>query len=920
MDAGGHPAKSRPDKGKRMDAATEPGQWLRARRRELDLTQAALASLAGCSESSIRKFEAGILRPSRQVAELLADRLGIPEGGREDFVKWVRSGTGSPPPTTIQAQPAPRPQPRRPQAGALPVPPTPIVGRETEAAALREMLCDGTYRLISLTGPPGTGKTRLALHVAGESAGEFRDGVRFVALASITDPDLVPATIGRALGLSEAGGPPIMEQVIQRLSEAEMLLVLDNFEQIVSAGPVVADIMAEVPDCKFIVTSREALHLRGEQIYPVPPLGLPSPPEIQPAALLGAPAVALFVQRAREIDPSFALTEENAADVAAICYRVEGLPLAIELAAARIAVFPPPALLARLDRRLPLLTDGPRDLPHRQRTLRNALGSSYDLLEPPEQHLFRVLSVFHDGCTLQAVEDVCDCTADDPAAEMIERLSSLRAKSLLRLDTRWEEPRFVMLEMIREYAEEKLEESGEQDDVRRRHAHYFLALAEEAEPLIQGGRQNEWLDRLEAEHANIRAALAWAYSAGDEGVEIGARLCLALGKFFQRRGHWTEGRRATDEALERLDNALPAAQGEQARRLRELRARLLHFSGTMANRQGDYDVANERLGASIELWRSLDTQPARLAEVLQEVGTLSVLRDEYDRADRALSEALQIYRDMGNKQGLASVLNLLGFLAMVVGQFDRSEAFLREAAGLFDEMGDQWGTTRTEQMLAVVARNRGDFSTAEELLERVLESSNRLGNKSGTAAALGEMGLVALAQGNLDRAEELTQEVMGIYESLGGVNSWTQGKVVLGLIALYRGRPDEAAASLRGALETFHEEHARYDMGTCLMALAGVAAASGRGRRAARLMGASEAVYRRLGANMDYFGRTIAANLSARLEATLGAEQFAEARSQGRDMDIEQAYEYTMETAAEYETGNGSAASANGGMPALSAP
>lgn len=902
-----------------MDAANELGQWLRARRRELDLTQAALASLAGCSESSIRKFEAGTLRPSRQVAELLAERLEVPEPGREDFVRWARSAPGTPPPPTIQAQPAPRPQPRRPQVGALPVPPTPIVGRDAEAAALREMLSDGTYRLISLTGPPGTGKTRLALHVAEESAGEFRDGVRFVALASITDPDLVPVTIARALDLSEAGGPPIVEQVTRHLSEAEMLLVLDNFEQIVSAGPLVADIMAQVPGCKFIVTSREALHLRGEQIYPVPPLGLPVQPELPPADLLGAPAVALFVQRAREIDPSFALTEENAADVAAICHRVEGLPLAIELAAARIAVFPPPALLARLERRLPLLTDGPRDLPHRQRTLRNAIGSSYDLLDAPEQQLFRVLSVFRDSFTAEAAEAVCDCASEEPGSEMVERIAALRAKSLLRLDTPFEGSRFVMLEMIREYAAERLDESGEVEDTRRRHALYFLTLAEEAEPLIQGGKQNEWLDRLEADHANLRAALAWALAAGDEGVEIAARLCIALNKFFLRRGHWTEGRRSTEEALHMLDQALSASDGDRAHRLRELRARLLHFSGMMAYRQSDYDVSNERLRASIELWRALGTQPARFAEVLQDVGTLSVLRDEYDRADRALSEALQIHRDMDNKQGMASVLNLLGFLAMVLGQFDRSEAFLREAVDLFDGMGDQWGTTRTLQLMAVVARNRGEFAAADEMLERTLESSNRLGNKAGTAAALGEMGLVALAQGKLDRAEELTNEVMGLYESLGGVSSWTLGKVVLGLIALNRGKAGEAARYLRDALGTYHQEHARYDMGTCLMAFAGVAAASGRGRRAARLMGASEAVFRRLGANMDYFGRAIQTNMSARLEATLGPEQFAEARRQGQDMALERAYEYAMETAAEYEPGGGAAAT-NGSPPTGPAP
>ena len=902
-----------------MDAATELGRWLRARRRELDLTQAALASLAGCSESSIRKFEAGTLRPSRQVAELLADRLGVPESGREDFVRWARSGNGTPPPATLEPQPASRPPPRRPQAGALPVPPTPIVGREAEAAALREMLHDGTYRLISLTGPPGTGKTRLALHVAAELAAEFRDGVRFVALASISDPELVPATIARALGLSEAGGTPIIEQVTERLSEAEMLLVLDNFEQLVSAGSIVADIMAEVPGCKFVVTSREALHLRGEQIYPVPPLGLPVPPERQPEALLSAPAVALFVQRAREHDPSFSLTEENAADVASICRRLEGLPLAIELAAARIAVFPPPALLARLDRTLPLLTDGPRDLPHRQRTMRNAIGSSYDLLEPPEQHLFRVLSVFRDGFTVEAAGEVCDCAADDPDTEMVERVSSLRAKSLLRVDTRWEEPRFAMLEMIRQYAAEKLEENGEQEAVRRRHAVYFLKLAEEAAPLIQGGKQNEWLDHLEAEHANIRAALTWARSAGDDGVEIGARLCIALHRFFLRRGHWTEGRRWSEDALERVDHALAAADGDQAQRLRELRARLLHITGMMANRQGDYAQANERLESSIELWRSLGTRPGRLAEVLQEVGTLSVLRDEYERADRVLSEALQIHRSMASKQGMATVLHLLGFLAMVIGQFDRSEAFLREAVDLFDGMGDQWGTTRALQLMAVVARDRGDFHTAEQLLERTLESSNRLGNKGGTAAALGEMGLVALAQGKLDRAEELTREVMGIYESLGGVNSWTIGKLVLGMIALNRGKADEAAQYLRDALVTFHEEHARYDTGTSLMALAGVAAASGRDRRAARLMGASEGVFRRLGAGMDYFARAIRTGLSSRLEATLGPGPFAEARAQGHEMDFEQAYEYAMETAAEYHAGNGRTPAANS-VPAYQAP
>jgi predicted ATPase/DNA-binding XRE family transcriptional regulator len=863
-------------------------QWIKERRKRLDITQAALGRMTGCSESSIRKIESGILKPSRQVADLLATSLQVPEEERTAFVEWARSGPDTRPPKHLIEATRDKAPVQKSASAALPIAPTSLIGRETEVAEVLALLGRDDVRLLTLTGPPGMGKTRLALQVAADAEGQFRDGVLFVPLAYITDPKLVISTVSRALGLGEARGMSAVDALAEHLRDRQMLIVLDNFEQVIEAAPDIATLLSGVPGCTILATSREALRLRGEQVYPVPPLALPSD-STDTEEVAAVPSVTLFVQRAQESEPAFRLNGSNAADVAAICRKLEGLPLAIELAAARIAFFPPEALLARLNRRLALLTEGARDLPARQRTIRNAIASSYDLLDPAEQHLFRLLSVFSGGWSIEAAEAI-GTTGNNQAA--IDLLGSLRAKSLVRQEADAGEPRFGMLEMIREYAAEKLQEEGEEADARHRHALHFMRVAEEAEPLIMGGKQTGMLEMLEREHANLRAALAWAHAAEDreDAVDIAARICAALSRFWLRRGHWSEGRRWMEETLALLEKASGGhVDAERARARTEKHARLLHMAGATAYRQGDYQVSNARLRESVEMWRVIGDRPQALAEVLQDIGTLAVLRDEYGRATKALAEALEIHRRADNKQGSAQILTMLGFEAMALGEYDRSKALLNEALELFREMGDRWGMLRVQQHLAVVARDLGDFALAQRLLDENLAVGRELDNKSAIAASLGEMGMLALAQGDHARARQLTEEVLEIYSQLGGKSAGAVAILILGLTALYRGEYEEAGAGCLEALQIFHHEEARYNTASSLMALAGVAAAQGQGRRSARLMGASEAIFKELGAYMDYFSRILQSQLTPRLREQLGDAAFESAKESGSSMTIDEA-------------------------------
>ena len=504
-------------------------------------------------------------------------------------------------------------------------------------------------RLLTLTGPGGTGKTRLGLQVAADLLDEFSDGVFFVALASITEPELVASTIARALGVKESAEQSLMEGLKNYLRDKHLLLVLDNFEQVLEGAPLVRELLVACPKLKVLATSRIPLRLYGEQEYPVPPLSLPDPGVMPPLeALTQYEAVRLFVERARAVKADFQVTNENASAVAEICARLDGLPLAIELAVARLKVLTPQKMLDRLGDRLKLLTRGARDLPERQRTLRATMEWSHALLEEGEKVLFARLSVFVGGRTIEAIEAVCDAEGDLPM-EALDGVESLVDKSLLREEGTGGEPRFVMLETVHEYAREKLQESGEAEELRRLHARYFLSLAEVETGTYKGGGRAEWFQLLEDEQDNFRAALSWSLESDE--VEFGLRLAAALQPYWTRRGHYGEGCRWLEDVLEKQG---PASA--------EARAEAQNAMGWLAYWQGDIERASNAAEEGLLLCKRAGIE-ARVTNHLRIlVGfTAEILTHDYKRATELFEESLELSRNAGDKwTTAASLLHLRG--------------------------------------------------------------------------------------------------------------------------------------------------------------------------------------------------------------------------------------------------------------------
>jgi predicted ATPase/class 3 adenylate cyclase len=672
----------------------------------------------------------------------------------------------------------------------LPVQPTALLGRETEIADLTRML-HGDARLVTLTGPGGMGKTRLALQVAAELLDEFTDGVFFVALAPISDPALVLPTIAKALGVQETAGQSLADRVQGYLHDKQVLLLLDNFEQVTDAAPAIAELLAACPRLRVLVTSRAVLHVYGAQEFPVPPLALPpvgnrqqapgnreapervSPPSTQhPPPITQYAAVALFIQRAQAVKPDFAVTNANAPAVAEICYRLDGLPLAIELAAARIRILSPQALLARLEHRLTLLTGGARDLPARQQTLRDAIAWSYDLLSLAEQILFRRLAVFVGGCTLEAAEAVCADLSPDPSPtrggqpnstaveqaplfprmeggpggsglDMLEGVASLVEKSLLRHEEPAGEPRYVMLETIREFGLERLAQAEELAALRRRHAAYCVTLAEQGEPKLYGPEQIAWLDRLETEHDNLRAAMAWGLTADAEtGGETALRLSGALAWFWYMRSHSVEG-------LRWLTRALAAAPGRSAARMKAL-----HGTAWLAHMQHDAVTMRARCEESLAIARELDDRWT-VAWVLHLLG-----RDAYFAGDpataRALGqESLAVAEAVGDRWLIAQVLHLLGLAAHIAAEYATARAYYEQSLALRRALGDLEGIARSTHFLGLVAYRESDFAAARALYRNALTVHRELNHPQGLLILLGEFTALAAALQQPARAARL---------------------------------------------------------------------------------------------------------------------------------------------------------------------
>jgi len=833
------------------------GDLLKRHRTAAGLTQEALAERACLSRKAVSALECGErLAPRRDTVRLLADALGLTAPDRTGLMAAARPCAASP---ASPMDPAP---PRDPPCN-LPAPPTPLLGREREVARALELLCRDDVRLLTLSGPAGVGKTRLSLGVAAGLRADYADGVFLVSLAPLSDPALVASAIAQALGLREQGSQSLHDTLMASLHDKRLLLLLDNFEHVAAAAPLLAALLAACPRLRLLVTSRAPVHVRGERVLSVPPLAVPdltAMPSLDTLAAL--PAVALFVQRAEAAVSDFALTAKNATAVAAICVRLDGLPLAIELAAPLVTLLPPPALLARLERRLQLLMGGARDLPERQQTLRAALAWSYDLLHAGEQALFRRLSVFAGGATLEAVEAVCH-TAGDVEGDALGWLAALVDKSLLRREEGpGGEARVGMLETIREYGREQLTANRELKATGRAHAAYYLDLAEWAEPELRGSEQVVWLERLERDHNNLSAALRWALQSGEraeaseharergtlaEHSAMGMRLAGALWQFWWVRGHLSEGRGWLEELL-RLDvhGCHPS--------LVSTRAKMLHGAGMLAFNQAEYRRAVALHEESLALYQGLEDRQG-IAIALYSLGNVAIKQGEYARAAALYEESLALGRQLRDARGIARALTSLGNVAFEQGDNERAAALFEEGLVLCRKLRANKLIAAVLTNLGNVRRKQGDYGRASLLHEEGLALHRDLGDKYGTALSLVNLGDAALDQGDAERAIDLYEESLVLSRTIGD----------------------------------------KQNIAYCLEGMARVANVQGRADRAVLLYGAAATLRVAIGAPLPPTDRAAYEPNVAILPTTMGETHFAAAWAAGAALSLEQAIDLALE-------------------------
>jgi predicted ATPase/transcriptional regulator with XRE-family HTH domain len=921
---------------------TSFGTWLKGQREALGLTQQELAEQVPCSVEAIRKLESGTRKPSKQIAERLAACLRVPADEREAFVLFARAHGVAPaspassaaaggPASSAEGSPSVAPwRSFRSHLTNLPNPLTSLVGRDAQVQAVCEHFLERQARLVTLTGPPGIGKTRLAMEVAARMLEQFADGVYFVELAPLRDEGLVVPTIARTLGVQERAHQAISSVLEQHLADKRIFLVLDNFEQVVAAAPIIAGLLEKSAWLRVLCTSREPLRVRGERRFPVP--GLPAPDaERRPVAslreLAAYPAVALFLDRAQSANPDIELGLPAVRAAAEIGSRLEGIPLALELVAAHSGRFWAEDLLGRLARGAGVLeletdrADGAdiyRDLPERHWTLGHAISWSYDLLSEEERVLFRHMGVFAGSCTPEAVADVCEPadalqderrktkdeggdapslslgseqavrravraladksllyimrnseigmrnsigrpTTDDssqahrPATENASSEASGTTHYALRV-THYEDAvseRYGMLEVIREYARQRMVLAGELEATCERHLRYYVGLAEEAEGRMVGPQEKSWLARLEEEHDNFRAALGWALEPGrGEGeeehggistqVEMALRIGGALWRFWRTHGHWTEGRRWLEMALERA-NALPGMDSKgvtssdiaQDERLATVVTRALHGAGVLAINQGDFTSARAFHTVALAM-RKQGGDTLGVSSSLEGLGNVAWGEGDYEAALAYLAESLALRRELGSKPGMAWVLNRMGIVTQDGGDYDRARSLFEEALALWREVGYQ----------------------------------------SGIAFALCHLGQTLERQGDYDRAQMLFEECLPLFRALEykfGIAETLQG---LGKVAHDRHDYAGARAFTEDGLTLFRELHDQANVAGCLERLAGAAVEIGQARQAVRLLGEAARLREVTGAPVPLADRPFVEHYRSLTEDLLGATAF----------------------------------------------
>jgi predicted ATPase len=675
------------------------------------------------------------------------------------------------------------------RANNLPAANMALIGRKKELEVVKQLLLQREVRLVTLTGPGGIGKSHFATEVARELADHFPSGVYWVSLASISDPNMIASVIAQTLGVRESGGQrPIqsLKEHMRRAVTAPLLLLIDNFEHLVVGAPLLGELLAQAPGLKILVTSRAALRVQDENEFALPPLALPDrTAPLSPAAIGEYPAIALFVQRAAAVKPGFSLTSDNASAVSEICARLDGLPLAIQLAAARIKLLPPAAMRSRLASRLQLLTSGARDLPTRQQTLRNTIDWSYDLLTEAEQKLFRRLSVFAGGFSLEGAESVCD-TKQDLGLDILDGVASVVDKSLVRqVEQKDGEPRFFMLETMREYGLEKLAMSGEEDPTRKAHAAYCVVLAEEAATETDAGEVKVWMDRFEMEHDNFRAAFDWLTENCNS--EWSLRLSTALFRFWETREYFTEGRQRLEAALQ-----LACANPHNG-----VRMRALFSAGVLAGNQGDYDACIRLLRENLEVARELQDQQS----IAVSLNALAVTRRDIGNLDSAaelFEESLALWNQLGDRLAVARSLSNLATVKKFQGNYEQASALYEQCQIIFSELQDRLGIAWVFNHQADLLREQGDLSAARSFYECGIAAFREANDRWGIAGSLADLGNLTREQGDFAASETLHAESLTLFQELGHKRG--QARALESIAALAATRSDsERALRLAGA-------------------------------------------------------------------------------------------------------------------------
>ncbi len=809
------------------------------------------------------------LPPETAVNDMGPHRLKDLDGAERIFQLWHPELQGDFPPLRSLDNPLLKHNLRRQL--------TRFIGREKDLAAVRTLVDE--VRLLTLTGPGGTGKTRLALQLAADLVGQSEDGVWFTELAALADPALVPAAVAAALGLREVTGNPILETLVEHLKGKRVLLVLDNCEHLLEACARFVDaLLREASQLRVLATSREPLGTYGETVYRVPSLTLPDPVrDVEPHELNRYEAVRLFRERAVQVQPGFEITRGNGPALASVCVRLDGIPLALELAAARVRSLTLEEIDRGLDQRFQLLTGGARAALPRQQTLQSLIDWSYDLLNPVERILLDRASVFAGGWTLEAAEAVCAGERLEDW-EVLDVLTSLADKSLVTVAAAEGTTRYGLLETVRQYAAERLAEKGQAEAWRRRHLEYFTGLARAAESHLGGPEQKRWLEQLDPERANLRAALEWSAA---HNPDAGLEMIGLVWRFWDLRGHVAEGRN--------LVTALLAASDAEKRTAD--RARALHTAGLFAFRHGDFAAAQARYEESLEIAREVG-DPSAVASALNQLGNVAWMQGDYPTAQARHEESLQLRKELGDRRGVGASLNNLGNLAQRLSDLAAARACLEECLEITREFGDQTGIAITLNNLGNTVRLQGDADGARRMHEECLRIRRELGDPVGIASSLNNLAMALHDLGELAAARALLQEGMGVKQELGDRQGIAQSLGNQAEIAYDLGDYSEARTLYLDALQIFLDLGDPWAIAGALEGLAGLAGLLERpdGLDAARIAAAAATLREEIGAPVPAHEVPRYERQLAQVRAALGDEAaFNLAWEEGSRLSAEEA-------------------------------